>query len=253
VGASIAGGSVPTSALTAVLDIVRKGVQTAADFLTIGTLSTRPTAELKRACDLRAVAFVPGSLQIGLVLPDNVEAPERNEQVVVQALKSYLAVANWAASDENEDALTALFPEQRLRKLLLAEVLRLVPRTRGEVDAVELSGVYMPARRPARLIRATGDRLRTAISRSALERVESYTGYVREIDLDAHSFTIRGAAEMGQEIRCTFPEELLETAKDSLDKRVQVTGIRILDEIRRATAVPLVVTGLEVIEEESTG
>jgi hypothetical protein len=58
---------------------------------------------------------------------------------------------------------------------------------------------------------------------------------------------------MGQEIRCTFPEELLETAKDSLDKRVQVTGIRILDEIRRATAVPLVVTGLEVIEEESAG
>lgn len=253
VGASIAGGSVPTSVLTAVLDIVRKGVQTAAEFLTIGTLSTRPTAELKRACDLRAVAFVPGSLQIGLALPDNVEAPERNEQVVVQALKSYLAAASWAASDENEDALIALFPEQRLRKLLLAEVLRLVPRTRGEVDAVELSGVYMPARRPARLIRATRDRLRTAISRSALERVESYTGYLREIDLDAHSFTIRGAAEMDQEIRCTFPEELLETAKDSLDKRVQVTGIRILDEIRRATAVPLVVTGLEVIEEESAG
>jgi hypothetical protein len=114
-------------------------------------------------------------------------------------------------------------------------VLRLVPRMRGEVDAVELSGVYMPARRPARLIRATRDRLRTAISRSALERVESYTGYLREIDLDAHSFTIRGAAEMGQEIWCTFPEELLETAKDSLDKRVQVTGIRILDEIPRAT------------------
>lgn len=251
VGASITGGSAPTSVLTAVLDIVRKGVQTAAEFLVSGTLSTRPTAELKRACDLRAVAFVPGSLQIGLELPEDVEEPEQNDQVVVRALKSYLAAASWAASDENDEALVALFPEQRLRKLLLTEVLRLAPRLRGEVDAIELSGVYMPARRPARLTRTTRDRLRTTIAKSALERVESYTGYLREIDLDAHSFTIRGAAEIGQDIRCTFPEELLETAKDSLDKRVQVTGIRILDEIRRATAVPLVVTSLEVIEEES--
>ena len=175
------------------------------------------------------------------------------DPIVVRALKSYLAAASWAASDENEEALIALFPEQRLRKLLLTEVLRLAPRVRGEVDAVELSGVYMPAGRPARLVRTTRDRLRTTIARSTLERVESYTGYLREIDLDAHSFTIRGAAELGQDIRCTFPEELLETAKDSLDKRVQVTGTRILDEIRRATAVPLVVASLEVIEEESPG
>jgi hypothetical protein len=253
VGASITGGSAPSSVLTAVLDIVRKGVQAAAEFLASGTLSTRPTAELKRACDLRAVAFVPGSLQIGLALPEGAEEPDQTEQVVVQALKSYLAAAGWAASDENEESLISLLPEQRLRKLLLTEVLRLAPRVRGEVDAVELSGVYMPTKRPARLVRSTRDRLRTAIARSARERVESYTGYLREIDLDAHSFTIRGAAEIGQDIRCTFPEELLETAKDSLDKRVQVTGVRILDEIRRATAVPLVVTSLEVVEEESPG
>jgi hypothetical protein len=52
-GSSIQWPETPTSILTAFLDALRKGIQTVAEFQAFGGLAKRPTAELKRACDLR--------------------------------------------------------------------------------------------------------------------------------------------------------------------------------------------------------
>ena len=59
----------PTSVVTNFLDTLRKGIQASAEWIVTGTLSRRPTKALKQACDLRVVAFQPGSLRIGISLP----------------------------------------------------------------------------------------------------------------------------------------------------------------------------------------
>jgi len=92
--------------------------------------------------------------------------------------------------------------------------------------------------------------VKSVIDRGRDEHIETFSGVLREIDLDAHSFVLREVREIAQEVHCTFPETLLETAKDALDKPVQVTGSRILSDIRRATAVPLVVNRIEILGDE---
>jgi hypothetical protein len=82
------------------------------------------------------------------------------------------------------------------------------------------------------------------------EQVETHTGELRAIDLDNFSFILRNAGEV-QEIRCTFDDELLESAKRALDRRVLVTGSRHFENGRRTYAT-LRVTRLEVLDDQNT-
>ena len=80
--------------------------------------------------------------------------------------------------------------------------------------------------------------------------IETYSGDRREIDLDKYSFVLRNIeTSPGQvmQIECQFLEELLEAAKDALDKRVTVTGSRPIDQTRRPKS--LLVSRLEIIED----
>jgi hypothetical protein len=83
---------VPTTVLTAVLDAFRKGVQMVAQLISSGQVTTRPRRELRRACDMRVVAFRPGSLRVGLRLPERPEvefAASREKSLGHQALVTY--------------------------------------------------------------------------------------------------------------------------------------------------------------------
>jgi hypothetical protein len=149
----------------------------------------------------------------------------------------------------------SLAADRARRRLLLNEVARLVPRERGQVDEVEqFGGLLRAARLPERvsLSRGTRARINGVLDSLPKQRVESYVGDLREIDLDKLSFVLRNAGTRDGEVlqvECSFPEELLETAKEALDKRVEVTGTgtRTLEEGRRAK--PLVVARLETVEE----
>src|SRR5262249_50582935 len=89
----------PTSVLTAMIDILRVGVQAVALFLHRGAVGARPTAALKQACDFRVVGLAPGSVQVGLRLPE-LPAPMANggqtQAHAQQALHLYLQAAAWA-------------------------------------------------------------------------------------------------------------------------------------------------------------
>src|SRR6266496_4398900 len=69
-GDEIAPGDAPTSVVTKMLDVLRVGVQAVAEFLSRGAMGIRPTAQIKDACDLRITAWVPGSVKVGLRLPE---------------------------------------------------------------------------------------------------------------------------------------------------------------------------------------
>ena len=254
-GPSLSWPEAPTSVLTAFLDALRKGVQALTEYLATGSLTTRPTKELKRACDLRVVAFQPGSLCVGVRLPDEVQLDllEQNQQLppVSKALKQYLEVAYWVASNESPDALNSIFPTPEARRIALNAVKPFVPRPRGDVERVELSGRAAPHAQTISLTRTSHERIDHAIDVLETEQVEKHIGDLRAIDLDGLSFILRNAEDV-HEIRCSFEEDLLETAKEALDRRIQVTGTRRVVEGRRV-APTLRVTRLEIIDDDTAG
>jgi hypothetical protein len=202
VGRDIEWQSAPTSVLTSILDALRKGVESAAEFLLTGGLTTRPTAALKRASDFRIVALAPGSLRVGIRLPDGDE-DEDVSKATHAALDDYLKVAAWAGSEMEDGALERLVPDSRRRAVLLTELARLVPRERGQVDLVELSGRLVSARGPAvSLTRPSHERINRAIDRASTEKVETHVGDLREIDLDEFAFILRNTGPDAGQVRC---------------------------------------------------
>ena len=242
----------PTSVLTAFLDALRKGVQAITEFNLTGHLTTRPRKDIQRACDLRVVTFQTGSLCVGVRVPDDVQLrleDEGGHHPVYHALNQYLTVAEWVASETSAGELADRIADPQRSKLLLNVVKSLVPRLRGDVEAVEISGRRLPSGKRIRLTRSSHQRIDEAIDRIAAEQVETHVGDLREIDLDNLSFTLRNAEDV-REVRCTFEEHLLEAAKDAFDRRVRVTGFRRMESGRRLSP-PLRVTRLEILDEEA--
>ena len=242
----------PTSVLTNMLDAVRKGIQAIAELRLKGQRSARPTAELKRLCDFRVLALAPGSLRILMRLPEDDQGSmfrsEPNPAAV--ALDDYLSAAGWAGSDESASALDARLWDPKLRKAILTELERIVPRPRGELEAVEFSGPRVEMKsgtKRLRLSRETRARVNSAIDRMVHEVQDTYVGVLREIDLDHQTFILRRSGE-SVERPCTFEEELQDAAKEALDKTVRVTGSTRIDPSKRVQAL-LTVTRLEILEE----
>lgn len=251
VGQEIEWPLAPTSVMTAILDALRKGVQSIAELALTGELSSRPTAELKASADFRVAAFAPGSFRVAVQLP---EQSDSVGEAVRTALDDYLRAAAWAGSESSEDELRRHFPDERRRRLIPTELARVAPRERGQVESVEFSGGLLRRLQvagPVALSRPTRKRINDALDASPEHRVEQYTGTLREIDLDRRSFLLRNAGGEAGEVRqvaCDFPEELLEAAKEALDKRVRVTGSRPVSERRREPS--LQVSRIEIIEGE---
>jgi hypothetical protein len=254
-GCDIRDGVGPASVLTALLDAFRKGVQSVAEFLTAGTASRRPTTALKEACDWRVLALRPGSLKVGLRLPD---VPPRQGELwesrkvldVHQAVDDFLEVAAWAASSGDPEVLAGRFPDPDKRRFLLNAVKPFVPRQRGSVESVTVSGRAVHSGGPIVLTREAPKRIDRAIDRTTAEQVEDHVGDLREIDLDNLTMAIRNAGDVW-EVRCTLDESLLQAAKEALDRRVRVSGVRQIRPGRR-TVSTLHVFRLEELEEAGT-
>jgi hypothetical protein len=230
---------VPTSALVAVLDAFRKGVQTVAGFLLTGRAVKRLNMKVKQACDLRLVAFRPGSLSIGMRLPDEPSFAldsSREHSLARQALVEYLTMASWLSAEDVQRDFAQRIGDIEKRQPLLNALKPLVTSLRGEVEYIEVSSRLFSNGKPIRLTPHVHHRLTIAIRQSAkevsqavteevavMEQIETDTGHLREIDLDNRSFTLR-RVDRGQEVHCTFEEHLLEIARTALDRRVRVTG-----------------------------
>lgn len=242
----------PISVLTAFLNSLRKGLQTTATFIATGRLSTRPTSELKQFCDLRVVSLQTGSLRIGTKLPDEVETNSFNKEkeLAHQALSEYLKVATWLDSEQELENLESSILEPQKRRLLLNALKQITPRLRGEIDKVEIYGRLIGSGKKISLTRQTHKRIDQAIDHIVAETVETHLGDLREIDLDNYSFILRNSGDI-QEIRCSFEEDLLENAKVALGRRVQVTGVRRVDDNRRSYAI-LKITRLEFVDEQDS-
>jgi len=252
-GPEIEIGDAPTSVITAMLDILRLGIQSVAEFLQRGAVGVRPTASLKEACDLRIVGWMPGSVQVGLRLPEippsEPDTPNASEQAR-EALALYLEAASWVGSEDDPIELERTIPNAEQRRLLLNQISRIVPRPRGAAETVELSGRRM-IRGPVRLQRSSRQRVRSALLQTIQEALVTARGLLREIDLDGRSFIVRDPEEAGKQTHCEISadsDDLLEIAKESLDHPVEVSGIQRRDPARRKV-FPLQVREIEVLDQ----
>jgi hypothetical protein len=256
-GDEIEPGDAPTSVVTKMLDVLRVGVQAVAEYLNRGAVGIRPTAQIKDACDLRITAWVPGSVKVGLRLPevDPSLFPEVRDEAE-KALRLYLKTATWVASQDDDTTLETEIPDSIERRLLLNQVERLVPRPHGGIEYVELFGKTMP-RGAVQLRRESRERVRSAIERTlrqAIVALELVTeeGVLREIDLDQRTFIVRKPGQI-PEIRCAIgsdADDLLEIAKEGLDHRVRVVGNRQTHPTKRQS-LPLQVHEIEILGEPS--
>lgn len=243
----------PTSILTAMIDILRVGVQAVAEFLHRGSVGARPTAALKQACDFRFAGLAPGSVQVGLRLPEfpNFAAGGDETQAQArQALQLYLQAAAWAGSQDDMARLEGEIPDSEQRRVVLNQVARLIPRPRGGLELVELSGRAVTGG-SVQLRKEARARVRQAITSTVREHPYTVEGVLREIDLDNRTFIVRDL-EGGSETRCALSPDadgLLEIAKAALDYRVAVVGIRQRDPTRRQ-AVPLQVREIDIVGKE---
>jgi hypothetical protein len=133
-----------------------------------GALGT--ARELGRACDMHVVAFRPGSLRVGLRLPEQPEVEftaSREKSLGHQALVTYLDVATWVSSEGDLPDPAQQIEDAQERRLLLNTLKPLVPRPRGDVEGVEISSRLIPDGRTIRLTRAVYHCLIQAVDRPA--------------------------------------------------------------------------------------
>jgi len=157
---------------------------------------------------------------------------------------------DWVGSDDPASALEQLIPDPQQRRIVLNGLKPFVPRPRGDVERIKLSGRAVPRSAKIQLTRGANGRIDQAIDRIAAEQVEEHEGDLREIDLDKLSFVLRNTENV-RKIPCTFEEDLLEMAKEARDRRFQVTGVRRVVEGRRI-APTLCVTPLVILDEDAT-
>lgn len=243
----------PTSVVTSFLDTLRKGVQVVAELLSTRDVSRRPTRALKDSCDFEVLGFASGSVGVGVALPDSPLLPLHDGPSPAEhALHLYLSVSAWAADpDGTEEELQEWIKDQRLRRLLLAEVKRLLPRPRGRVESVALSGRAVPGGHEVVLDRSAHARIDAVMAAQPDVHLETYEGDLREIDLDQRSFILRNIRDQSAsfQVACKFLEDLDETAYEAIDRRIEVDVVRPI-EARRGTATPTVVR-LEILDAEA--
>jgi hypothetical protein len=249
-GPGIGEGSWPASVLTALLDALRKGVQAVLEF---GSASAGgcPATALKEVCDWQIIALTAGSLRVGLRFPDVTVQPGPRATGVIpevrRAAQEFFEAA-WAASEESDSALVVRYPDAARRRLLNA-VRPLVPRPRGKVERLTVSGRAVSSG-PISITCAALRRIDQAIDQTVTGKVEQQTGDLREIDLDDLTVIIRNIGD-DHEVRCTLDESLLEAAKEALDCRVRIWGVRRGGTGRRRVSM-LQIFRLEVIEETAS-
>jgi hypothetical protein len=242
-----------TSVLTSLLDTLRKGVQVVAEWCATREVSKRPTNSLKDACDFEIVALAPGSVRVGVQLPElpsQQQLPlESGRDAAREALELYLSVASWAADPGGTSStLDDRVADPVLRRLLLAQVKRLLPRPRGRVDLVELSGRAVPGHATVHLDRGAHDRIDAMLVAEPDAMVETLEGDLREIDLDNRTFVLRNLRDQhgSMQVACAYSADLDESAYEAIDRRVEVVAERKI-EARRGT-LPLKVVRLSILD-----
>lgn len=176
-----------------------------------------------------------GSLVVGVSVmrPDTPRAKSQleldgvSEQVfdsVRAAVRSLSMVAKYVGDASVAPALREAFPDPAVRDTVLVAAKRLAPTGRRGISSVSFFSSDTEQGTPVALT----PRSRMAITSALQVPVQlpgtgSFVGVLREVDLDARRFEIRGVNGIGS-IRCAYSDRQDDLVRKALDARVRVDG-----------------------------
>lgn len=254
VGSTIKWRDTPIGVIAAYFQALRSGVRALAASADIEASAYLAKTDLKLASELTLVDLLPGSLDVGLRLPEpNMGQLDvfQNQQVSPAkiAVTDFLNCAVWVAGDFAVSELESHFPNTRRRRAVLRALKPFVPRRSGAVESVVVYGPMVPIPSEVTLTRHAVDRIRLAYETAISEREFSFEGEIREIDLDKRAFQLRKVEAVGN-VSCEFPQAIDKIARNLLGRRVSVVGTR-TEEVDGPLKGKLVVSEILPIESDN--
>jgi len=140
------------------------------------------------------------------------------------AVRSLSLVARYVSDSGIDDSIREAFPDPAVRDTVMVAAKRLAPTGRRGIDSVSF---FSPnaEQEPVELLTPKS---RLALSNALLAPVKvstagTFDGLLREVDLDARRFEIRGVRGVGA-IRCVYGPMHDQTVRSALDARIRVGG-----------------------------
>ena len=177
-----------------------------------------------------------GSLLVGVsVSPPARDTPKGHQyeiegtsqqifESVRSAVRSLSLVAHYVGDNGVNDSIREAFPDPAVRDTVLVAARRLAPSGRRGIDSVSFSS---PETEQGRIETLT-PKSRLSLSQALVSPVKvstsgTFDGLVREVDLDARRFEIRGVSGVGS-IRCVYGPMHDQVVRAALDARIRVSG-----------------------------
>lgn len=199
------------------------------------SLETDQKPKWPSGVDLRLSGLAKGSLVIGVRLDSaqgagsQIAMPEILDPLfdhVRHAIRSLSVVPHYLSDNDVSEHIREEIPDPAIRDALIVAAYGLSPTGRNGVDSVSIGGKAVSTdHAPSPLTPSSRRALRNAIETPTFDtRRGEFEGVVREIDLDAKRFEIRGVHEL-QALRCVFPELSADEARTWLNRRIIVRGL----------------------------
>jgi len=143
---------------------------------------------------------------------------------VRSAVRSLSLVAHYVGDNGVTDAIREVFPDPAIRDTVLVAARRLAPTGRRGIDSVSFSSPETEQDRVETLTPKSRLVLTQALfSPVKVNTTGTFDGLVREVDLDARRFEIRGVSGIGA-IRCVYGSMHDEVVRAALDAKIRVSG-----------------------------
>lgn len=190
-------------------------------------LFERDARRLRKALDLRVTGMAPGSLYLGFAIsPPSADLISSNDEPVFRqirhAIRTLPALSDTIEDDQISPAAAELIPDAAERDAAFSALHRIAPTGQKGIFSLELSapgsvnGELSPRERLV---------LHDALLHPSLANRASgtFTGEVREVDLDARRLHLRNVSGIGS-LRCVLPILDSTQAKSLIGEFARVTG-----------------------------
>jgi len=140
------------------------------------------------------------------------------------AVRSLSLVAHYVGDSGVSDAIRDAFPDPAVRDTVLVAARRLAPSGRRGIESVSFSSPDTEQDR----VETLTPKSRVALGQALASPVKvstsgTFDGLVREVDLDARRFEIRGVSGVGA-IRCVYGPMHDQVVRAALDAKIRVSG-----------------------------
>jgi len=171
-----------------------------------------------------------------------------SEQVfesVRAAIKSLALVGRYISDAGVDESIREAFPDAAVRDTVMVAARRLAPTGRRGIDSVS----FFTSEVQDQQIQLLTPKSRQTLSHALTAPIKvstagTFEGILREVDLDARRFEIRGVRGVGA-IRCLYGPMHDQSVRDALDARIRVVGR--YDSIESARPRFIAIDTLEVL------